>query len=307
METATVDGITSTSASESVEEITSALSHDDSATVEAPAAPETPASATSAAKPAKKGSYQARIDELTAELANARQSTTTLNSRLQEVEGLKAEIAALKQAYAKPAPQERQPERPAEDAKPVESDFESYADFVDARAAWVVRQERKKWDAEQSQRQQHETRQQHEARISQEFQTRLEAAKTTIPNFDAVLASNLPLSRPMQDVIRASEIGPQLMAHLHNNPEEHARIYGAGAPLEVFRQMNKLEARLEAAVDSGPAPKAKPISQAKPPIKPLGAASTAVSDGPPGDDASYEEHERYWNRIEAEKAKQGRS
>jgi len=297
VETATVDGITSTSSSESAEQIVASLTD---TPVESPAS-ETPEAPAAEPKP-KKSSYQARIDELTAELANRKQADSAVNEQATKIAALEREIAALKAPKAPPV------ERPApvEDTEPTEDQFESYKDFVKAQAQWVFRQERKGWEREQSQREQSQTAAQREAQIHAKFSERLDAARTTIPNFDAVLASPLPLSRPMQDVIRQSELGPQLMAHLHEHPEEHARIYGAGAPLEVFRQMNKLEARLEAAVSSGPAPKAKPISHAKPPIKPLGAASSVVSDGPPGDDASAEEHFRYWDAKEAESRRLGR-
>lgn len=297
METATLDGITATSASESQESILASLQPE--GTQAEPVVTEPKAAEPSPAAPApKKSSYQSRIDTLSAELANKDQAIGALNQRLQEVEDLKRQIAALRAPQPQQQPQAQQ--QPAEDAEPTEDQFETYAGFVKAQAAWTVRQERKAWEAQQARREQMTARQQTEAGRQEAFQKRLEAAKTTIPNFDAVLASTIPLSRPMQDAIKDSEIGPQLMAHLHNHPEEHERIYRAGSPLQVFKEMNKLEARLEGAVSSGPPPKAKPVSAAKPPIKPLGAANSAVTDGPPGDDASVEDHFKYWDRIEAE-------
>ena len=302
METATVDGITSTSASESAEQIVASLSHQD----ESPTPTESAATPEPKSAPAKRSSYQARIDELTAQLANKTQADTAINEKLAKIDALERKLAALESPrhVERPAPQAQPPvySRPKPSEDEVGEKYEKYADYIEDLTDWKA--EQREFKAEQERVQ--SSRQSAEAQRHQTFAERLEAAKTTIPNFDAVLASEVRLSRPMQDAIKDSEIGPQLMAHLHEHQDEAERIYRAGSPLQVFKEMNKLEARLEAAVDRGPAPKAKPVSQAKPPIKPLGAAHSAVSDGPPGDDASYEEHERYWNAKEAAQMRQGR-
>ena len=302
METATVDGITSTSASESAEQINAALSYSD----DQGSAPEsqTQEPAAAAEPKQKKGSYQARIDELTAKLANTQQSQAVTNDAIAKIEALERKLASLESRPVE-RPQERPAPRDEQDAEPTEDQFESYRDFVKAQANWEVRQALQARDRETAQRQRHESQQQFEARRHADFAERLKAAEASDPNFAAVLASPVMLSAPMQDAIKDSAIAPQLMTYLHEHQDEAERIYRAGSPLTVFKEMNKLEARLEAAVDRGPAPKAKPVSQAKPPIKPLGAASSAASDGPPGDDASYEEHERYWNAQELKK-QQGR-
>jgi len=296
VETATVDGITATSASESAESIVASLT-----TEEAPPAPvETPSEP---AKPAKKSSIQARIDELTAANANKDQALSALNERLREIDDLKRDLQTLK---ARPAerPVERAPER--QDVEPSEDQFDTYKAFVKAQAQWEIRQELAQRDRVQAQRAHASAREASEAERQQVFAARLETAKAADPRFAEVLASDVRLSLPMQDVIKDSEIGPALMTYLHDHPDEAERIYRAGSPLRSFKEMNKLEARLEAAVDRGPAPVAKPVSQAKPPIKPLGAAASVAREGPPGDDASTEEHFRYWDRVEAERARQGR-
>lgn len=96
------------------------------------------------------------------------------------------------------------------------------------------------------------------------------------------------------DCISDAENPAALMQHLHDHADIFQRLLTLH-PIQAIKEMGKLEARLEAA-HSGPA-KAPIVSQAKPPMKPVGGAPV-VSDDAPGDDASDEEHAAYMNRLE---------
>jgi hypothetical protein len=93
---------------------------------------------------------------------------------------------------------------------------------------------------------------------------------------DALL--DLPISAPMRDAIMDSTatLAPKLLSYLAEHPDECKRIASTPDPRAQLRAMGRLEARLDVAL-SGPTPAAKPVSNAPPPIKPVGSSATATT------------------------------
>ena len=81
---------------------------------------------------------------------------------------------------------------------------------------------------------------------------------------------NLPVTEAMARAIQASEIGPDVLYHLGNSPNEAARISRLD-PILQAREIGKIEARL------GAEPPVKRTSNAPAPIAPV----TARSQGTP--------------------------
>lgn len=79
------------------------------------------------------------------------------------------------------------------------------------------------------------------------------------------------ISTHMAEVIKGSEIGPEIAYHLSKNRNESIRIYDL-PPLQQAREIGKIEAKLIA----NPTP-VKKVSSAPAPIKPLESNSSSAS------------------------------
>lgn len=123
----------------------------------------------------------------------------------------------------------------------------------------------------------------------------LEEARQHDPKFDETLNLDTPMSLPMQHLAMESPHGIAILQWLSAHPDDAQRI-STLHPAETYREMGKLEARLEAASstteNSGPA---RVVSSAKAPIKPLGTSPPAENPFEITDDLSVDEHIRRMN------------
>lgn len=243
---------------------------------------------------------RARMLEATRKEAEAKRERDSFKA---ERDRLAAELA---EARAGKAP-ERPKEAPAAPGKPEEGDFENYADFVEARAAYAAQQVFEKRQAELSRHQEAQTYQRGIHEAVQTFKTRTDEFLKADPTFKertAALAAELQPSftlaqgqrlgpiNVIADEIISSEQAPALMLHFTEHPDDLQRLQGLGTPFDIQREMAKLEGRLSAATVSAPA---RPeVSRAKPPVRPVNG-SPHTADQVPGEDASYDEHRKYWN------------
>jgi hypothetical protein len=145
----------------------------------------------------------------------------------------------------------QQPQAPQQQVGPPQIEqFESYDDYEEAKIAWVVEQRL-------SQARQLEQRQS-TLRTYEEREGALRAAR---PDFDNVVRDpSLPITPLMAEMIRESDVGPEVAYHLGTNRQEAQRI----AFLPPHRQAAEL-GRIEAALTKAPMASAKPIPPAPPP------------------------------------------
>lgn len=265
---------------------------------EAPSpSPESEAGRTLAAakrtKEGRKQSIQREIDDLVRQRADTQRERDRIAAEVADLERKKAALAA-------PAPSKAAAPAADPDAEPQEDQFETYGQYVKAQARWEARQEikqaRENYSKEAAARDKAE-----QARVQRtRHDDRVEAFKATRPDFDDLMASadalGLQPSEPMIQAILESEIGPQMMVHLAEHPDEYRRITSLPRPLMAYREMSKLEARLEAA-STGPAPVVS-VSQAKPPLKPVGSAPSTGEKTDATDDMDVEEFIRVGNAAE---------
>jgi hypothetical protein len=181
------------------------------------------------------------------------------------------------------------PEGPPVAPVPPRADqFEDYTDFEQADALYkqadrkyiidVTKYEMRQEFTSQSQQNQ---RQQSEAQIIASFNKRLteEAAldpdiMTLANTFHLPGPNQLPLTGPMQDAIRESDVGPKLLRHFANNRAEVTRLAGM-SPVTQLREIG----RIEAGIINKPQPVVKHVSNAPDPLKPLGGnGPTDVDD-----------------------------
>ena len=114
-----------------------------------------------------------------------------------------------------------------------------------------------------------------------------------------MLAPQAPLTAAnvIADVISDSELPVQLMKHFKDHPKDFQRL-STLHPVQAFREMGKLEATLAAASPTRSAP--RETSRARPPVQRVESVPQ-MSDAPPGDDASDEEHAAFYNRKEKQR------
>ena len=176
----------------------------------------------------------------------------------------KAERRALK-AYRETlerfAPQQQpQAQQQANDA-PKRENFATDEQWLDARDEW--RDARREQAAKQQQQEQ----------SAKSIATKTEsiyAEAQKIPGFDREEFDALPLTPAIASALIESDAPAKLMAHLAANPDEVDRIAGL-SPARQAAEIGKLETKLSSA------PK---VSNAPPPIKPIGTKGSATNSDP---------------------------
>lgn len=184
---------------------------------------------------------------------------------------------------------------------PKVADFEDYEDYSIALTTFVtdVRQHERSLVAEHN-NQQRALQEAQDAR-SQLWETRLSEARAKDPNFDATLDPKTPMSLPMQHLAMESPVGTALLQYLSSHQEDSQRL-STLHPVDVYREMGKLEERLSAVSSSGSGPVRVDVSHAKPPIKPLGTSPHTPDANEVTDDMPFEE---YFRRMNATDRKRG--
>ena len=146
------------------------------------------------------------------------------------------------------------PPAPTAEAAPNIEDFESYDDFVVAKAKYEIRlesQASRQAEAQQVSIRAYQERLQKESEIDPEI---LDLAKDP----------TLPVNQLMAAIIWNSEVGPKMIRYLNDHRDEAQRI-ASSPPIVGIREMVKIETNLI----SAPAPEIKKVSQAPEPIKPV--------------------------------------
>jgi hypothetical protein len=237
----------------------------------------------------KRGSLQARIDAIAAEREAERARAASMAARLAAAE---AELARVRQPEGKPAT------KPADDAEPKFEDFETFEKWDAARVEWRARQVVNAELAKRDQAAQQAATQHHVAQRLAAFGERAQKyaegregyLEKVQPFCDAV-----PIESPLGVVIADSEVGPAIAEYYADRVGELQRL-GSLPPALQFRELWRLEARLEAAAKpeepAKPAPKV--VSKAPEPVKPVTGAPSGVTPDPDDIDslADFRRHKK---------------
>lgn len=271
-----------------VDQITEAL--------QTPETPETPAPETA---PDPEASEAAKTLNVRKRSLEGRKQTIQdeINALVRQREDAKRELERLRQDLPRPTP----PPTPAlfaaptGDPEPQEDQFASYAEFVKATSQWTARQAVREFEQQQQQRHEQSRRQAWAQSRDQSFGERLNEARQRIPDFDVLVnREDIALTPPIVEVIKDSPVAAELMLHLAHHPDD-AQRFNALPPMLAFGEMKALEGRLSAASPGSSAPAT--VSQAKPPIKPVGSQPTGTSEDPTDMDFSPE-YVRRMNALE---------
>ena len=172
--------------------------------------------------------------------------------------------------------------------------FDAYEDYSMALAAFVADARHQERDVVRHQAYQQRQIEESQQQQQQQWMSRLQDASAQDPELMASLNPDTPMSLPMQHLAMDSSVGIEMLKWLSANPEESQRL-STLHPAETYREMGKLEARLEAASVRGPA---RVVSSAKAPIKPLGTSPPVADPFAISDDLSMDEHFRRMNAAD---------
>lgn len=190
--------------------------------------------------PPAKTFTQAELDAIVQK--RAAKEARKADARYQE---LQQEIAALKA----PKPVEAKTE-----SEPKRADFQSYEDFIEARAEWRADQKVNKRLEEFEGKTAKKDEDSKRAKAQQEFDKRvdsiIELGRKSFPDFDAVINEAaedgiIPTRGTLYEAIMDSDVGEKLAYHLAKHPAEAERIQKLSAYAQI-RELGKLEDKLSA-------------------------------------------------------------
>lgn len=159
--------------------------------------------------------------------------------------------------------------------KPESSKFESYEAYMEALTDWKVEQRLSERDQKAKETSSENERNERLQKLKEGFEERAEKFREQQEDFDDVAFSQFPVSPAMAEAIMESELGPQILFHLGNNPKEAMRI-ARMSPYAAAREIGKLEVTLPELV--------KPSSSAPAPINPVKPKSNASEAPSESDD-----------------------
>ena len=183
-------------------------------------------------------------DEAKQEAMREREARVTLEQRLAEMERQRA---------------------PQGEAEPDPSQFTDMFEYAKALTDYKVDQRL----GEEKQKAVQAKVQAEKEQVLNTWSERVTQAKASIPNFEQVVKSaDMTVINEVRDSIFESDVGPQLLYHLADNPEFVEKLQGM-TPAAQLRQIGKLEAMFEKQ-DSKPVVQR---SRASAPITPIRSAA----------------------------------
>ena len=227
-----------------------------------------------------------RFSELTKQREEARKEAQREREQRESLENRLKEL----EERATPRPVEIQ-----ENVKPQPHQFNDAFEYAEALAEWSTEQALINRDKQEAERRAQEERN----KVLDSWNKRLNDAKADLPDFDDMVASSdVVVSDHIRDAILESDVGPQILYHLAENPELADKL-NSGSPISALRQIGRLEAQFER--KEAPVAESKPSvarSKAPAPINPIKTGSGVVDVGV---DSNGEFHGTYQQWREARK------
>lgn len=174
-----------------------------------------------------------------------------------------------------PPAQPQQQAKP-EDTAPVRDKFDSYEEFIEAKAVYAgrkaARDERMQMDRET---QAHKVERENAER-AKSFQSKVHEKYPDLPERLEAIA-HVPLPDGVVQSLAESAVGVDILNHFAENTKDFERIASL-SPSAALREIGKLEARYESAKADDPAPASATVTEIKKPssaprpIKPVGGS-----------------------------------
>jgi hypothetical protein len=223
---------------------------------------------------------QEDLDRITAKVKRTAKKNATEHTR-KEVE-----------AYYKGLGSSSKPEAKEEDKPPERTQFDSYEEFLDAKADYRGRKAGEKESIRLDHKNQENKIVEEHQKIFSNFQTNL---REKYPDIDDRIETISDITMPeiVLQAIAESDVGPDILSHFSDNPKECERI-AAFSPSKAVREIGKLEARFEVKTEPKKTPSKAPI-----PINPGGGGSP--SNDTPSDSDDINEWMRKENARDRKK------
>ena len=253
---------------------------------EAPSAESAPASVTEpeedeGSREVPRG-VQKRIDTLTRRMHEERRQ---YEQQLAEIRGQLEMQTRLMQT-----PQEPEPVPLHQQPKPRSEDYASTEEWMDARDAWNTAQNFAEWERRQRQEQVALAEQQHQQAMQQREATLRQQHADYDEQIEMLSARGL--TPQVYQALLHHEMGPDLAYYLAQHPDDLQRMASL-PPLRVWRELGKIEARLESngSAPTQTAPPAVSSSSPKPaPLTPVGSGGSGAP-APSLDDPNLSQRE----------------
>lgn len=240
--------------------------------------------------PAETGSQEtdeqknARVAQEAAQKAAARETKRqqSINQRFAELTAEKKAAQEIANQAMQLLQQGRQP-APQGDGTPTRDQFESYEDFVLAKATHQAEARARAIISDHAQQQQQartvETQQRTEREAAQAYARRFTEAASKIPDFAEVMAeADVQVPKHVGSAIQRLDNGPEVAYHLQKNPALLAQLDGQ-SPIDQLVALGRISASLKTPAN---------VSNAPPPGRAVGQSSASASAGePPDDPAAY--------------------
>jgi hypothetical protein len=195
-----------------------------------------------------------RFSEITKQREEARKEAQRERER---AAALEEQLAALK-GQSKPQAQ-------AVEQEPQPSQFSDAFEYAEALAEYTADKRISEMKQQEAQAKEAEQRQ----KVINQWTSKVEAAKQSLPDFDEVVASSdVVVNDDIRDAILESDVGAQILYHLAENDEIAKRIASL-SPKQALREIGKLEARFEAKESETEKPAPIVRSKAPAPIQPI--------------------------------------
>lgn len=158
--------------------------------------------------------------------------------------------------------------------EPKLDDFQSYEDFIAAKAEYIADARVNNTLQEVQRRNAVEREQYSRQQAVEAFNTRVATATAELPDFDEVIAdSNIPMPVHIEQAIYDSDVGPHLAYYLATHPDEAIAI-SKQHPISAVRSLGRIEEK----ISNGSLKKAQK-SEAPAPISPAGT-KTKITKNP---------------------------
>ena len=172
------------------------------------------------------------------------------------------------------------------DEKPKPEQFNDAFEYAEALAEWSTEKALKDRERVEEERRAAEQRSQFE----KGWADRVAAARNSMPDFDDMVnSSDVMVSDPVRDAIMESDVGPQILYHLAENPDLGKKL-GEMSVLAALRHIGRLETQFEKTEAKKPAV-AK--SKAPAPISPIKVGSAAADVPVDSDGKFYGSYQAY--------------
>lgn len=219
------------------------------------------------AEPVEERKQNPKIERRFSEITKQREAARQEAERERQARiDLENKVKELESKLSPPAPQE-----PTEaDPKPKPEQFSDMFEYAEALAEWTADkkiQEQKVKEAAQKAEQERQ-------KLLDTWSTRVQDFRAKTPDFDDMVGSaDVVVSNEVRDAIFESDVGPQILYHLAENPDVAKKIQDM-TPIGALRMIGKLEAKFEEpAQPQTQRETTVKTSKAPPPISPIKATA----------------------------------